>query len=250
MNAHAAISAASSIQGLLDILATIEVGETYAPGAQKFSHFKAFGMPDDFTKRIIIHLSDLKGECDRFVRDFKKKDLHDKVDTIFAENEADTKAGVESVKEQQKLFDAQLDTRMRRISYVMTLLHEEVVRQFPEAGDNKIDHLYVDEDWTIGWVDHTTLYEEYFKEMFGGDRSDPLDGIMALGPDGRPMSVDEALKDLPPGMAEAIKGDLAEIVGTVRARSVPGASRDGKGLSEMLAGVASAIARRSRRPGQ
>lgn len=245
MNAHVAVSETSSIQSLLDLLSGISVGESYVSpgGSKKCSHFKAFGKPDDFTRRIITHLSDLTRECDQFVRNFKKKDLHDKIDTVFADDETAQKSGIDAVQEQQRLFDVEFDTRMRRITYVTNLLHEEIIRQFPEADNKVIDHLFVDDDWTVGWLDHTKLDDEIFETLMGGDQTGNLDEVMAVGPDGKMMSVDEVLKSYPPEVAEAIRSQIGEVVGRIHGSSqyVP---RSGRDFGSLFA----ALAARVRRP--
>ena len=257
MNAHAEVSApsVSTLQTLLDTLGGVTVGETYASGGQKkCEHFKPFGVPDDFTKRLIIHLGDQQSECDAFVRNFMKKDLQDKAEVVFADSLQQQKDGIDAVRLQKEQFDTELNTRARRINYLLTILHEEIVRQFPEADDKKVDHLFIDEDWTVGWLDHTNLHEEFLGAMFGGGdagaQPDLFDHVMAMGPDGKLMSVDEALRDFPPEMAEAMKGDLSEIVNSVRRRSAPGALRSGNGLAQALAGIAASIARGRSRPRQ
>ena len=136
MNAHAEVSApsVSTLQALLDTLAGITVGETYAGGGQqKCKHFKPFGVPDDFTKRLLIHIGEQQSECDAFVRNFKKKDMLDKVEVVFADSSEQQKDGIDTVRLQQERFDVELNTKMQRIYYLLTNLNENIARQFPEA---------------------------------------------------------------------------------------------------------------------
>jgi hypothetical protein len=228
-----------AIQSLLATISAVEVGDIYEEGGVgKCKHFTAFGMPDEFTKKVIAYLGGLQAECDSIVRAFRKDEAHRRVDVYYSDSKGESVSGADVIAEKQKEFDAELDGKVRHITFVTNLLYEEVVRQFPQAADKKIDHFFVDKDWTVGWINHTNLHEEVMSSVFGGgaeDEPDLFGHVRAMDPSGRLISLDEALASQPPEVAAAIKERLSSILRGFRPHMRASGPRGGTDFADFRA---------------
>lgn len=175
----------SALAKLLLEIKQIDLGEVKIPyQGPKCRHFVAFGEPDDFTKKLFAHkwriaaqgLSDLQAANDLAVEEAAKIDMPRGTEAQLqqARDKAANKVIDEAIPELNQLYHMGVA--------LGALIHVEMLRQFPASGDPRINRFLVDEDWTVGWIDHDSakMAAETVRDIFGASRDDAPEELSGL----------------------------------------------------------------------
>lgn len=220
MNAHADTQAVSSLGALMAAIYAVDLDSVVVPKVTKCRHFKAFGVPDEFTKQIAAHVWALQDELSAYVVANQSKAGRLFYRAVFATSVVRQLKLSEESDKAKAIFDAGVRSRKRHLELVQELFRAEVIRQFPDADNDAIDHIIIDENWTVGWLDHTGVGDELMSafasmmsegfEAYGGEEfQSDTQVVVGVGHDGRATILNESSLNLPPEILAAIKEQLA-----------------------------------------
>lgn len=156
----------SALASILVAVNAVNLAEVDVPDQKVCRHFKAFGEPDDFTKKLFAYKWQLEAEVDELLAGFNRK----------AERSVDMPHGSEAelAEAKQKRIDAiQLEANfevgpiVNTIDVLEALICAEVGRQFQGALNPEIKDFVVQDDWTVGWIDHSGIPAEIMQAVGG-----------------------------------------------------------------------------------
>jgi hypothetical protein len=199
MDAQAHATVDNSISSLLAAISAISLENHPTPprnGARKGPHYKALGVPSDFVKQLIVHIDGVANDIESFINDFERQREHNQVDLKYARDDDERKRIDEESAQiiAEKPFRATLNAKKRELDFLQMLMGRELEQQFPDiasASGGATHQLIIDDDWNLGFNDHSNL----LREAVGGSESDlfadgeermpafmaGLDGLMPFG---------------------------------------------------------------------
>ncbi len=167
----------SALASILVAVNAVNLAEVDVPDQKVCRHFKAFGKVDDFTKKLFAYKWQLEAEVDELFAGFNRK----------AERSIDMPHGSEAelAEAKKKRIDAiqlevgfELGPIINTIDVLDSIIRAEVGRQFSDSLNSSVEKFVVKDDWTIGWLDHSNVGQE-FLGMVLSTLGDALTGGLA-----------------------------------------------------------------------
>lgn len=162
-----------TIVKIAEDLANINLEALEKPDTEeKCEHYKALGPADDDLKRLWALYVQYGREQDEAMPAFKVLAAEYRATVAGSPEEAEVKARMDPVR-------IDLENRKLLHSVVGRLLQIEVRRQFPELYDLHNVGISIDQDWVVGYTDHSELGAEMAEVLaaFGGLGI----GVMVMG---------------------------------------------------------------------
>ncbi len=201
------IPSGSVLSGIISEVQAIDLDAALISNqGEKCEHFKPFGVPKEFTKKLFVYMWSLEKRASELTASLDEKLQKVQIDMpsgTAQELEAAIKRARAKVK---AVVCSQITEFVTQVGMLELLIRLELSEQFPEARDPDVNNFFVDEDWTVGWIDHSHFAEELVEQV---KRFVPLgsDGraLFGVGRDGKPIPLDEFLRGAPPEVANGIR---------------------------------------------